>query len=140
MSKTWQKKDWLKANGFIKEVTRGRISGENHKRLSEAVANGVKFSDYTAVKTEAVEKTSKGTTTKTVRVIRDGSESPSVPGDTAWISMHDMRFPEAEYIAISETGEKFGMREACNNCHLSLLNHKCESPSVLGKRVKIVMR
>ena len=39
-------KQWLKDNGHIAEITRGRISHENHMRLQAAYDNGQRFSDW----------------------------------------------------------------------------------------------
>jgi hypothetical protein len=121
-------KEWLKANGHIAEVTRGRISNDNHKRLLAAVAEGVKFSDYPKGGTVVVTPTGESTYVKPATV-----EEVGIP-DLYY------RYDEHAWKAVAEDGTIYGMREACNNCGYSLVGHKCNSPSVLGKKVEVVPR
>lgn len=123
-------KDWLKANGHIAEVTRGRISNENHARLAEAAAKGQVFSDWP-----------KGKVTITPAV---GEEKATAKVEKSAIAAGDnygeafIRYDDwANMIAVADDGTKFSMKEACNNCGLSLLGHQCNSPMVLGKAVSI---
>jgi len=122
-------KDWLKANGHIAEVTRGRISNENHKRLLAAVASGVKFTDYP--KGGSVVTAATGETTYVKPAAATGSEV---------ISQLYYRYDEKRYKAVTKSGTVYGMREACNNCGYSLLGHTCDSPSVLGEKVEVMLR
>lgn len=124
-------KEWLKANGHIAEVTRGRISNDNHKRLLDAVSNGVKFTDYP--KGGKVVKTTTGETTTETYV-----KAPAPTGEV--ISELYFRYNEKDWQAVTKSGKIHGMREACNNCHLSLVGHTCDSPSVLGEPVEVVRR
>ncbi len=121
-------KEWLKANGHIAEVTRGRISNENHKRLLAAVAQGVKFSDYPKG----------GTVVKT----GDGQEKYVKPEAPTGVEIPELyyRYSLEGYHAKDSSGKVYSMREACQNCGLSLVGHKCDDPIVLGRRVEVMPR
>jgi hypothetical protein len=121
-------KEWLKANGHIAEVTRGRISNENHKRLLAAVAGGTKFTDYPKGGTVVATPTGETTYIK-----------PAAPtGET--IAQLYYRYDENTHQAVTKSGKIHGMREACNNCGYSLLGHLCDDPSVHGEKVEVVRR
>ena len=121
-------KEWLKENGHIAEVTRGRISNDNHKRLLDAVSKGVKFSDYP-----------KGGTVVSTPTGETAYVKPAAPTGTEIAELY-YRYDEKLYKAVGKSGTIYGMREACNNCGLSLVGHKCDNPSVLGEKVEVMRR
>lgn len=132
MSEVWKKKDWLKENGFITNVGRGRISGENHARLSEAANSGVKFSDYNPVETVKSVETGK------VKVVRSSVTPPAISGKGPILSDIAYRYAENDFKAVADDGTEYNMRAACQNCGLSLCGHRCNNPVVLDKIVRIV--
>jgi hypothetical protein len=125
-------KEWLFENGHIEKVGRGRISLENHKRLADS---GLKFSDWPKGEVTQVVVRKNDVDTNVVRVVKEDKPAAT---ETAWLSQDDYRFPENLYQAVDATGKTYGMREACNNCGLSLCGHVCDKPSVLGLPVRIV--
>jgi hypothetical protein len=55
----------------------------------------------------------------------------------------DYRFPEDDYRAIARIDGKrveYGMREVCNNCRVSLVNHGCDNPTIHGNIVLKIER
>ena len=50
----------------------------------------------------------------------------------------EYRFPEKEFKAIERRDGKritHSMRECCNTCRVSLVNHGCDAPTILGNIV-----
>lgn len=127
-------KEWLKANGHIAEVTRGRISNDNHKRLLDAVAKGVKFSDYPKGGTVVTAPTGESTYVK-----------PAKPSETDGIAiLRPYRYPdEHNWQAVPTAGTiygitSFGMREVCK-CGNSLVACYCDQP-VIHANVRVEVR
>jgi len=122
---TTAKEALLKA-GRIQAITRGRISKENHEWLNDQIKNhGLVISDSKATTTVKVVN---GVTDKVVIVATPNPE---------YRSMDEMRYPLDMYIARDTDGNTYSMREACQPCGYSLVDHRCEDPIVLGKRVTI---
>jgi hypothetical protein len=129
-------KEWLKANGHIAEVTRGRISNENHKRLLAAVAEGVKFSDYPKGGTVVTSPTGESTYVK-----------PEKPSETDGLAvLRPYRYPDEKNWHAVPKGEtiygisSFGMREVCR-CGNSLVACYCDIPVIHSNvRVEVVPR
>lgn len=110
---------------------RGKFSGEANAWLDAQRAAGVKFSDDGMVVKNTISKPAKD---------KDAKSAPVRPEDTSYIAPEDYRFPESEYRAVATIDGKrvhYGMREACNNCGYSLLNHPCNDPMVHGRVVVI---
>jgi hypothetical protein len=124
-------KEWLKANGHIAEIGRGRISNDNHKRLLAAVEQGVKFTDYP--------KGGKVVKAVTGETVTETYVKPPAPTGEVIAELY-FRYDEKDYQAVGKSGKVYGMREACNNCHYSLTGHICDEPSVLGESVEVVRR
>lgn len=115
-------KEWLKANGHIAEITRGRISGENHSRIAQAIANGLVLSDYN--------KGNESKATKTTRAAK-----PKVKSVSSNDVVADIRYtyPEDEFTAYRFDGTKkipVGMRTVCNTCRNSLVGCFCGEPKI----------
>lgn len=108
---------------------RGKFSNEAKAWLAKQEAAGVTFSDTAITPTPKTEK-------------------PDVPVDYNALARNsqyyfpdEYRFPEAEYKAVSEDKKVWSLRECCNSCKVSLVNHSCNSPSILGDiKVSIVRR
>ncbi len=117
-------KQWLKDNGFISEITRGRISTENHARLAEAVANGVVIDGYKP--REVVNKSGEA---------RIKNVSPTAVSGEKVIEEITIPFPDSEWIAVeSISGVKRSVKEACQQHGLSLSGHHCLTLPVITSR------
>lgn len=122
------KRDYLVGLGLAKPG-RGKFSNAAKEALAKAEREGVKFADVTPVKPRPETPTKESAT---------GNPAPRTsPGDSLYLSPSDFRFPENEYVAVAGDGTKYSMRECCNTCKVSLTNHACSNPSVLGKAVVI---
>lgn len=126
-------KEWLKAQGHIAEVTRGRIRTEHHLLLQEAHASGVEFSDWNPNRTAVMvtETTSAtGETVETVHVHRiDGYQSN---GEIAELAPY--RYNHDTHHAVEdESGKTRSLREVCANCRVSLVQCTCGNPHVIAR-------
>lgn len=111
-------KDWLKANGHISEIKRGRMSREHIELIKAAVATGVKIEGYgevtaTADKPATVERTAVDPN----RLV----DVPDVYRDERTLMAY--RTQDGKQIEI-------GMRTVDNNCGSSLTYCRCDSPRV----------
>ena len=126
-------KEWLKANGHIAEITRGRISHENHTRLQAAYEDGQRFSDWGPEKvavmvTESTDKAT-GEVTETVTAHRiDGYESNGMPVEIA-----PYRYNHDTHKAVEDDGTVRTLREVCFNCGVSLVQCTCGNPHVVAR-------
>jgi hypothetical protein len=111
------RKQWLLSQGHIKEAGRGRISAENLSRIQEAYESGIRFSDWQPGNTE----------------IRDGNVTTrnSAPVNvTGTITIH---YPEELYKVVEGNGTVRSLKEACNNCRVSLVQCSCGSPRIVAR-------
>lgn len=134
------KREYLVGLGLAKPG-RGKFSNDAKKALAEAEAKGVKFSDVvTKIPTGKSEPTGNATGKSAAGQIAPKSD----PTTTPYLTPDDYRFPEAEYRAVAWDGGKkvvYSLRECCNTCRVSLVNHMCESPTIHnGVTVKIERR
>lgn len=124
------KREFLVGLGLAKPG-RGKFSNEAKKALAEAEAKGVKFSDIvTKIPVATGTPTEKSAGGQTPQKI-DASLTPYLTPD-------EYRFPEAEYRAVSfKDGKRVlhSLRECCNTCMVSLVNHMCDAPTILGNIV-----
>jgi hypothetical protein len=124
-------RDYLAGKGLAIAGARGKFSNAAKAELDRVMGEGMKFSDWPKGSTAPVPSKSGGPT-KAVPV-------PSA-GDSPYLYPSDFRFPEDEYVAKDAKGKRYSMRECCNRCRVSLTNHMCDTPSVLGETVTIVRR
>lgn len=127
------KREYLVGLGLAKPG-RGKFSNAAKEALSKAEAKGMKFSDATGIPT----KNSAGGQTKT-----EIQPKASVPGDSAYILPSDYRYPEADYRAFIRANGKrveVSLRECCNTCRVSLVNHACASPTIHGNVAVVIER
>lgn len=116
-------KDWLLANGHIKEITRGRMSREHIALIEQAVRDGEQIDGYavsTAVRTPA----DTPTPPKVEKVAKPSERIADVPDETR---------PESSWEAYTYyNGAKkdIGMRTVCNTCGNSLTYCPCRTPMV----------
>ena len=107
-------KEWLKKNGHIETVGRGRLSAAHIALIKEAVANGAIIEGYAAtapVKTADASASAKPTVEK---VKTDPNRLVDVP---------DMRRDERDWSATVKVDGKdreIGFRTVCNGCGSSL--------------------
>jgi len=116
------KRDYLVGLGLAKPG-RGKFSNAAKEAIAKAEAEGMTFAD-TAPSKPAAPVVGKPETPKVVPA-----------GDSLYLSPSDFRFPEDEYRAVAHIDGKrkvFTMRECCNTCRVSLTNHACNAPSILG--------
>jgi len=125
-------KEWLKANGHIAEVTRGRMSHAHHALLQEAYADGVRFSDWgpdrvAVMVTETTDAT--GATVETVSAHRiDGYDAS---GNIAEIAPY--RYNHDTHKALQADGVERSLREVCYSCSVSLVQCTCGNPHVVAR-------
>lgn len=102
---------------------RGKFSSAAKDALSKAMSEGITFTDWP--KAGTVVKVPNGTTAKIVKA--ESAETSN------YLTPDDYRYPEKEYRAvIFKNGKRVpvSLREACNTCRVSLVNHACESPTI----------
>jgi hypothetical protein len=128
------RREYLVGLGLAKEG-RGKFSTAAKEALDKAIAEGVVFADTVAPTEKSVPAKPTGNSEKTEVV---GKTAP--PVFTPYLSPSEFRFPEAEYVAVDASGKKYGMRECCNLCRVSLTNHMCETPSILGNIAVTIRR
>lgn len=126
-------RDYLASKGLAIAGARGKFSNAAKAELDRVMGEGMKFSDWPKVGTAPVPSKSGGPT-------KSSPVAQQSPGDSPYLYPSDFRFPEAEYIAKDNKGNKYSMRECCNRCRVSLTNHMCDTPSVLGNPVTIERR
>lgn len=120
------RREYAASLGLAQVGARGKFSNAAKEAIAKAEAEGIRFKDTGAA--------------PTVKPVAGGQkeESPvakSDPGQSLYICPSDFRFPEEEYVAVERSGGKrilHGMRECCNNCKVSLVNHACNAPSIHG--------
>lgn len=130
-------KQWLKDNGHVAEVTRGRISTANHLLLQQAYDNGQRFSDWgpernAVMVTETTDKA--GTVTETTSVHRiDGYGANGNPVDIAPYLYNHTTHAVYEDTVDGSRGAKRSLREVCFNCSVSLVQCTCGAPQVVAR-------
>lgn len=124
------RRDYLVSKGLAK-AGRGKFSGAALAELDNARKAGIKFSDdQNSVPARQAAKI-------------PGKPEPVVksdPRDTPYLTPDEYRYPEAEYKAL--VGKKeVSLRECCNTCKVSLVNHACNAPTIHNAQpVKIERR
>lgn len=119
-------KQWLKDNGYISEVTRGRISYENHARLAEAYKGGQRFTDWEPKET---------TTSTGATVVKNSKPAPNKTNENI-VGEVTILWPENQYVVFERgTKTKRSMREVCMHCGVSLVQCQCD---MLGREPRIV--
>lgn len=129
------RKEHLLANGKIKEIGRGRISLDNLNWLQSEYDKGIRFSDWEPDGQPIIKV--KSTIAKKTR----NSNTPApVPEISAEYSDSNILWPESQYRIFERVnGKKVfrSMRDACNNCRVSMVACQCES---VGRFPLIVAR
>lgn len=118
------KRDYLVSKGLAKPG-RGKFSNAAKEALAKAEAEGMKFADTAPVKS----------TGNRVEKKTDTEIKPSDPAMSEYLFPDEYRFPEAEYRGIVfDAGKKveISLRECCNSCRVSLVNHMCDHPTIHG--------
>lgn len=115
------KRDYLVGLGLAKPG-RGKFSNEAKRALAKAESSGIKFLD-----TMPSKDTGPMLAKKSVSKSGTGQSDPTF---TPYLTPDEYRFPEAEYRAVGDNGRRYSMRECCNTCMVSLVNHACNSPTI----------
>lgn len=118
--------DWLLKEGHIKEITRGRRSLANINHLMTAYQAGTRFSDWEPKETV-------NTTTGETRVVNTVKAAGGSQIDN--YNEPFIRYPGEmdSYTVTDSQGNKRSLKEACNNCGLSLVGHTCNNPVIVRK-------
>lgn len=121
-------KEWLKKEGFITEIGRGRLSAENIARIKEAVANGVVIEGYSVSKPTV--ETAKPATVERDKTFTGVADVPD-----------EVRRAE-DWEAFDDTGNRLavGIKGVCGNCRSSFTYCRCKYPvaTLDGDRVSVV--
>lgn len=129
-------KQWLKDNGHIAEITRGRISHKNHILLNNAYSDGERFSDWTPEKVAlaVTESTGdNGEVTETVTAHRiDGYQSNGMPVEIAPYR-YNLTTHKAYEDTVTGKGAERSLKEVCFTCSVSLVQCTCGAPSVVAR-------
>lgn len=127
-------REWAAKKGLAKPPpARGKFSNACREALAKAIESGDTFSDYpTATSAKVViTTTSKDGHTPVVKTVVEDKFPP-------YRFANELPYPEDMYFAHATDGiTKFSMREACQNCGVSLVDNRCEFPVVLGIPVTI---
>ena len=131
-------KEWLKREGHIDEVTRGRISHANHALLQSAYEDGQRFSDWgpekVAVMVNQVTDTETGETSERVTAHRvDGYESNGMPVEIAPYRYNHDTHVAYEDNADGTRGKRRSLREVCATDGVSLVQCTCGNPHVVAR-------
>lgn len=114
-------KEWLKENGHIKEVGRGRMSVAHIALIKDAVSKGVEIEGYSSSKPTA--QTDKPTVERT----------PKTP-TTGMIDCPDPLRDSRDFVVVRRDNGKpipnVGPATVCNGCHSSLTYCPCPEPRV----------
>lgn len=114
------RKQFLLKHNRIKEAGRGRISGDNLSWLLEQYNTGQRFSDWEPEVTES--KGEKKVSNKVKRMPRRVPDEIPTEINIYW--------PEEDYQAIEIRNSKRvvrSMKDACNNCRVSLVQCACRA-------------
>ena len=101
---------------------RGRLSREAVAKCTELVASGdYEIQGYVANSTKSTTVTPSAVVVNKVavtneKVIRDFT----------------ILYDERAYVAMDKTGKPWSMRNACNNCRVSLVQCHCGQPTIFG--------
>lgn len=117
------RREYLVGQGLAK-AGRGKFSTAAKAALDVARAKGVKFSD---------DDTPAPRTAAPVEV--DTAPVSVDPRNSNYLFQDEYRFPESEYKGIDPDGKEVSLRECCNTCRVSLLNHACNAPTIHGNVV-----
>lgn len=116
------KRDYLVGLGLAKPG-RGKFSNAGKEAIAKAEAGGMKFSD---VSTGPI-------VSKPAPAVK--SEPVQSDGNSNYLFPDEYRYPESEYRAfVFNDGKRkpVSLRECCNTCRVSLVNHACENPTIHG--------
>lgn len=122
-------KEWLKKEGFITEIGRGRLSAENIARIKEAVANGTMIEGYSVSTARPTATTDKPAVERTTT-------------DAGMVDVPDMVRDPRDWDAFDDAGKRFdiGIKGCCENCRNSVTYCRCPFPvlRVDNNRVSVV--
>jgi hypothetical protein len=124
-------KEWLKANGHIAEIGRGRISHENHLRLQRAHDNGQRFSDWPkgvlmATPVETVATAGQVDAVVTYHRTDGYDASGNIAEIAPYLYNHDT------HKAVEADGTVRSLREVCYYDGVSLVQCTCGHPKVVA--------
>jgi len=116
-------KEWLLANGHIKEITRGRMSRENIALIEQAVRDGVQIEGY-AVSTVKPKTEAEKASPKVEKVAAPSERILDVPDESRSEELWEA------YTFVDGKRVEIGMRTVDNNCGNSLTYCRCRTATV----------
>jgi hypothetical protein len=114
----WNAENPTKAIAFSEG--RGRLSRAAVDKCTELVGNGWSITGYATVN----KPLSSTAVSQTVERVKVSNEKV--------IAEYVIKYDEKLYSAIDKTGKVWSMRNACNNCKVSLVQCHCDAPSIFG--------
>jgi hypothetical protein len=113
------RKQWLLAEGHIEphQAGRGRISADNQKLVEAAYEKGLRFSDWAPSNTEI----------HAGNAVAKNSVPRNVTGEFTIL------YPENQFKVLEGNGTERSLKEACNNCRVSLVQCACGSPRIVAR-------
>lgn len=113
------KREWLAERGLAIAGSRGKFSTKAHEALEKARKEGVRWSDDNGPVATKI-------STRTGRTVQVTNEKV--------IADYTLTYPEAEFYVQELNGTKRSMREACNNCRVSLIQCSCGAPRIVSTK------
>lgn len=145
-------KEWLVKEGHLAATGKGRLSFENHKRLKNAIKDGVTFEDYTLdgfVKLDSSGRASDSSTPRPAVASKPRKPRSVAPTsapvrqtsnlipDLGLIQPAPLLFPMDSFkaVEVKEDGKKVtrSMREVCYTCGVSLVQCGCGNPYIISQ-------
>lgn len=114
---------------------RGRLSREADERCRQLVSEGWDIRGYAVNTTKSVDLPDKPVAQSKPTVNKVIVTNEKV------VQEFTILYDERAYVAVDATGQPWSMRNACNNCRVSLVQCHCGNPSIFGDiGVKIVAK
>lgn len=136
------RRDYLVRLGLAKPG-RGKFSNDGKAALAKAESEGMKFLDNAPAGAAPKPTGNTGPESKPTEKSTENPPKAYSPKESLYLTPDEYRYPESEYRAVAEVGGKkvtYSMRECCNTCRVSLVNHGCESPTIHGNVVVTIVR
>lgn len=127
-------KEWLKKNGHIETVGRGRLSAAHIALITEAVAQGAKIEGYSVSPVKATDE-SADAKPAVERVKVEANRLLDVPDA--------LRSDKDWSVVRKDTGKPIhavGMRNVCEGCGSSFTYCPCPSPAFLDNTGRVPVR
>ena len=123
------KREWLAERGLAIAGARGKFSKAANEALVKAQKEGITFAEVNPAKPAKPAPVKN----KATGAVAPKPAPVKSAGLVDYLMPSDFRYPEGEYKAVEVVGKTVhSLRECCNTCRVSLTNHMCDSPTILG--------